>query len=99
MATAKLAVPAPVKRDVLSEAGLDDCRIVSLLAGCYGSYAYMEASYGVTTERCALVMRGVNEMPDFIKEEHGVDVTVQDVLAIMREAWDAIEEHWDEQFW
>ena len=91
------AVSESVRHVILAETGIDDCRIVSLLAGCFGNHAWMQESYGVTIDRCRLVMEGVEEMPQFVKDETGQDMTVKEILAVMREANDSIEELWDER--
>jgi hypothetical protein len=88
-----------VKKAVLADVSYHDCRIVDLLAGCYGSRDYMAHSYGITAQAVDYVMRQINEMPEYILSEYGFVVTTQQVIAIMRDAFDVvdaeIEEAWD----
>lgn len=79
-------------RDLLSEAGMDDCRIASLLAGCYGNYAYAEDSYGISVERSRRVVESFAELAEWINKEHDTDLSSRDVAKIMVEAWDDFEQ-------
>ena len=92
------AVSTEVRQAILSEMGMDDCRIVDLLNGCYGNTAYMQGSYGITAERCISLTTAIQEeMPEYIKTETGQDVTAKEIYAVMRDAYSEIEELWDER--
>lgn len=90
--TSKYKIHHAALRDLLAESGMDDCRIASLLAGCYGSYEYMEASYGITIERSLRVVQSFGELAKFINNEHDTDLDARDIASIMREAWESFEQ-------
>lgn len=90
-------VPAPARYAILAELDATDCRIASLLAGAYGSMAYVEDSYGYTIKRQeqAVGTQQLDEMIQYVEEETGHKLDVQDLLAVMlwaHERYEAGEE-------
>lgn len=83
------------KRDALLEVGIEACRIASLAAGCYGSLAYMEAHYGISPDYAKKVEDvWMPEVIHFIADEHGVEVTMNELAGWMRDAWRELADSW-----
>ena len=70
---------------------MDDCRVLSLLAGCFGNQPYAEASYGISQEHSRRVIAGLSDLADWTNEDHGTTLTANDVAAVLRGAWDDFE--------
>lgn len=77
---------AVANRQLIADFTALDALVAELLAGCYGSFDYMEVEYGITRAHCARLSEYVAEQA----EHHGVHK--REVWAALREAADDLED-------
>lgn len=90
------SVLTTAQRRMMEEFDSFDALIADLLAGCFGSLAYMEHEYGITANRCQRLVTAVEETPAYLREEYGLEVTTREVWDTLR-AYHAIFEEFEDK--